>query len=210
MSGAAGAGIGRVRGGETAAGHPARDGLEDLQAEPDQLLAYHFWAEDAGADGTLRRISSDMFFAEVRPFEEIFRQGQPPPGGASQQQQQQQQGGGAQAAQQLAELQKEIINATWKLIRREGEGLAPGNLAEDVQLIGQSQASALEKATALGQQLENPSSQQDLNEVLRHMQQSLRHLLDVDGTTAAETLPKAHGVAAGRLPGAAQAPRPRT
>ncbi|MCG8652593.1 MAG: hypothetical protein MI861_22325, partial [Pirellulales bacterium] len=43
--------------------------LESLDAEPDQLLAYHFWVEDYGPDGQLRRTESDLFFAEVRPFE---------------------------------------------------------------------------------------------------------------------------------------------
>ena len=65
--------------------------FEDLEAEPDQLLSYYFWAEDIGADGKPRRTESDMFFAEVRPFDEIFREGEQPPGGQQQQQQQQQQ-----------------------------------------------------------------------------------------------------------------------
>src|SRR5262249_10893840 len=63
--------------------------LEELKAEPDDLLSYHFWAEDFAADGSLRRTESDMYFAEVRPFDEIFRQGEQPPGGAQQQQQRQ-------------------------------------------------------------------------------------------------------------------------
>ena len=50
--------------------------LEALGAEPDQLLSYYLWAEDIGPDGNPRRATSDMFFAEVRPFEEIFREGQ--------------------------------------------------------------------------------------------------------------------------------------
>jgi len=91
--------------------------LEELALQPDQLVAYYLWADDIGPDGELRRTASDMFFAEVRPFEEIFRQGQPqdgeggdkpPPGGQS---------------QKLAELQKQIINATWKL-RRQAAGIA--------------------------------------------------------------------------------------
>jgi hypothetical protein len=88
--------------------------LEELHAEPDQLLSYHWWAEDIGPDGQPRRVFSDMYFAEVRPFEEIFRQGEQPAGGEQQRQQQQnQQGQGqnAQDAQQLAKLQKDIINA---------------------------------------------------------------------------------------------------
>ena len=46
--------------------------------KPDQLLTYHFWAEDRDGAGKLRRAASDMYFAEVRPFEERFREA---PGG---------------------------------------------------------------------------------------------------------------------------------
>ena len=86
--------------------------LEQLSAQSDQLLSYYVWADDFGPDGGLRRTSSDMYFAEVRPFDEIFREDQMDgaggqPGG--------QQGGGQ--TQKLAELQKQIINATWKLQR---------------------------------------------------------------------------------------------
>ncbi|CAA9374027.1 MAG: hypothetical protein AVDCRST_MAG64-153, partial [uncultured Phycisphaerae bacterium] len=47
--------------------------MEKLGAQPDQLLSYYFWAEDHAADGSIRRTAGDMFFAEVRPFEEVFR-----------------------------------------------------------------------------------------------------------------------------------------
>ena len=53
--------------------------LEDLKAQPDQLISYYFWADDIGPDGEKRRTSGDIFFAEVRHFEEIFRQGEAPP-----------------------------------------------------------------------------------------------------------------------------------
>jgi len=91
--------------------------LEDLAARTDQLLTYYVWADDIGPDARLRRTSSDMFFAEVRPFDEIFREGEPMEGGGGGGQQ-----GGGQA-QKLAELQKQIINATWKLQR--GKAAAP-------------------------------------------------------------------------------------
>jgi hypothetical protein len=55
-----------------------------------------------------------MFFAEVRPFEEIYRadqSGQAESGGQNQNQQ-----GGNQNTR-LAELQKQIVVATWKLQR---------------------------------------------------------------------------------------------
>jgi hypothetical protein len=87
--------------------------LEDLGAEPDQLISWFVWADDVGPDGKTRRTSSDLFFAEVRPFEEVFREGQGMDG--------QEQGGGGQQggspATRLSELQKQIVLGTWKLKR---------------------------------------------------------------------------------------------
>src|SRR5262249_28736922 len=148
--------------------------LEELKAEPDDLLSYHFWAEDFAADGSVRRTESDMYFAEVRPFEEIFRQGEQPPGGA--QQQQRGQGQNAMQAQQLAQLQKEIINATWKVIRREIGSKLTEPFASDVEQIQLSQASALEQATALAERLQDPQSQEFGEAVIRAMQEALTHL----------------------------------
>jgi hypothetical protein len=93
--------------------------LEDLGAKPDQLFTWFLWADDIGPDGKIRRTAGDMYFAEVRPFEEVFRQGQ---GAEGDQQAGGQSGGGAGGRQrQLAELQKQIINATWKLQRERKE-----------------------------------------------------------------------------------------
>jgi hypothetical protein len=47
--------------------------MEEFGAQPGQLLTYSFWAEDTGPDGRHRRTASDLYFAEVRPFEEVFR-----------------------------------------------------------------------------------------------------------------------------------------
>ena len=93
--------------------------LEHLSAEPDQLLSYFLWADDIGPDGKLRRTSGDMYFAEIRAFEEIFREGQSMAGG---QQEAGQQGG---QMQKLAQLQKQIINATWTLQRGKAASPSP-------------------------------------------------------------------------------------
>jgi len=37
------------------------------------MVTYTFWAEDRAADGAVRRVWSDLLFAEVRRVEEIFR-----------------------------------------------------------------------------------------------------------------------------------------
>ena len=84
--------------------------LEELGAAPDQLVAWFVWADDIGPDGELRRTASDMYFAEVRPFEEIFRQGEGGEGEENQQQQRNQQGTQQQQMGKLAELQKEFAD----------------------------------------------------------------------------------------------------
>ena len=110
--------------------------FEALKVEPDQLLSYFVWAEDFGPDGKLRRTMSDMYFAEVRPFEEIYRQGEQPSESEQQQREQQQgEGGAAQEAGELAEMQKEIINATWKLVRRETAAEPTAEFAGDSRLV---------------------------------------------------------------------------
>jgi len=86
--------------------------LEKLGVDVDQVVSYFAWADDYGPDGQVRRTFSDMFFAEVRPFEEVFRADQSDEGGGGQGQQ----GGGSEATK-LAELQKQIVIATWKLQR---------------------------------------------------------------------------------------------
>jgi hypothetical protein len=85
--------------------------LENLDLEEDQVIGYFVWADDHGPDGQPRRTFSDIFFAEVRPFEEIFR---PEQSGAGENESQGQQGQ-ENPSVKLAELQKEIVVATWKL-----------------------------------------------------------------------------------------------
>ena len=95
--------------------------LESLDARPDQLLTYYFFADDIGADGEPRRTYGDLYFCEVRDFEEIFREGQQPPGGQSGPQ-----GAGGQNGNQIEELtklQQQIVTATWRIMRGESDDL---------------------------------------------------------------------------------------
>ncbi|HYG34952.1 MAG TPA: hypothetical protein VEC99_09220, partial [Clostridia bacterium] len=92
--------------------------LEDLAVQPDQLISWFVWAEDLGADGKIRRTTGDLFFGEVRPFDEVFREGQGMEGGG--QGDSGGESGGQNRTSRLTELQKQIISATWK-IQRERE-----------------------------------------------------------------------------------------
>jgi hypothetical protein len=91
--------------------------LEELGVKPDELISWFAWADDLGPDGQVRRNMGDLFFGEVRPFEEVFREGQGmegQPGAGSM---------GQDQTEKLTDLQKQIVNATWKL-QREGTGTA--------------------------------------------------------------------------------------
>lgn len=121
--------------------------LEEANVKPQDLVTWFVWADDIGPDGQPRRTMGDMFFGEVRLFEEIFRQAEAQSQERQQRQQeeQQQQGGGNSPSQQLAELQKQIINATWRLRRSAPETATPA-FTSDVETVRDSQGDALEQA----------------------------------------------------------------
>jgi hypothetical protein len=152
--------------------------LEDLKAQSDQLLSYFFWMEDLDREGNPRRTDGDMFFAEVRPFEELFRQGDD---AAGQQQGQQSQGSQtAGMAEELGELQKKILTGTWNTIRDFANPSAEERRAAINTLI-ESQQQARSQTDALSQSIQSEDSKTMLNQVQQSMDDamdSLRRALD--------------------------------
>ncbi|MEC9094151.1 MAG: DUF4175 family protein [Planctomycetota bacterium] len=134
--------------------------FEALQVQPDQIISYFFWAEDRVANGQVRKVMSDMFFAEVREFDKIFRQGAAQTAQQRRQQNQQnsQQNQQRQQTAQLRELQKEIINATWKLIRRETGATPSEQFSDDIEVIQESQLSALELVDKAIEAIDRPEA----------------------------------------------------
>ena len=150
--------------------------LELENAEPDQLVSYYFFADDFDSAGQPRRTMSDMFFAEVRHFEEIFREGRQPPGGQQQQQQQQQQGQNAQQAEQLADLQKQIMNATWNIIRRETRDEVSASFAEDTGALIELQQEALSQLSELAEKVQDPVSKGHVTNIAKAMTSAVDRL----------------------------------
>ena len=124
--------------------------MEPLGLEPRDLIAYHFWAEDIDRDGNPRRTTSDMFFAEVRYFDDIIREGAP------------QQGSGESQgdALQLLKMQKEVVNAAWKL-RRDHDFKKPFSaLSSDIDVVGQSQTIVISMIDEAIQKADDPELKQ--------------------------------------------------
>ncbi len=165
--------------------------FESLEAEPDQLLSYHFWAEDSAADGSPRRVQSDLHFAEVRPLEEIYRENESPDAG-SQQSQQQQQGGGAGAqAEELAELQKQIINATWKIMRRELGPQRTPEFSSDIESVVTGQRDALAELGELASEVQDEQSLEFVEQATESMNRSVEQLQLAATENATEPLDEA-------------------
>ncbi|MBI5767543.1 MAG: hypothetical protein HZA93_07090 [Verrucomicrobia bacterium] len=154
--------------------------LEELGAKPDDLVSWFVWADDIGPDGAVRRTNSDMYFGEIRPFDQIFRESQ-----QGQEEQQGGGGGGGNQARKLTELQKQIINATWKL-QREGR---TSKYAEDEKVVRDSQQDALEQAQEALGNAGNPRAQAMWQAAAEQMVTALDHLKDA--MKGPEPLPKA-------------------
>ncbi|TWT48188.1 hypothetical protein Pla22_51890 [Rubripirellula amarantea] len=161
--------------------------LEKLEAQEDQLLTYHLWADDIGPEGSQRRIQGDIYFADVRPFEQIFRKGDPPPGGESPPSQ------GEQQAGELAELQKEIISATWKLIGRTSREKDSPEFDADVQVVAQSQSDALDMLAELQQKLNDSRSKEIAEQIESDMTDAVSRLTEADLAAAQSSEQAAYG-----------------
>lgn len=168
--------------------------LEEFKLAPGDVVAYYAVARDAR-----QTAQTDIFFMEVRPFEREYRQAQSAGGMGGEQGE-----GGEGDESNLVQRQKEIIAATWNLLReqaRAGIGHAGGDIATlaDIQKRLQQQTEMLatrmerralaalnEEFTALAQNLRKaaeamgPAAQQlaarKLREALAPEQKALQYL----------------------------------
>ena len=106
---------------------------EDLDVSPGDVISYYVRAGDANP-ANARVTRSDIYFLEVRPFEREFEDA-PSQSSLSMD---------AGSVGQLAEVQKELIAATWRLDDR------PELAVDDVDLVAVADAQAELRQSALG------------------------------------------------------------
>lgn len=177
--------------------------LEQLKAKPDQLISYYVWAEDKDSDGNLRRVESDLFFAEVRPFEEIYREGDSPSEN-QQQQQQQQQSGAQQQAEEAAEMQRQIIVAIWNVLRRETGDTHTEKFDSDLQVIVESQTSVIEKLAEIQERANAPDASEIVTQIEGHMKRVIDLLTEARDKAELPPVQKARAAAQSALAGLLQ------
>jgi hypothetical protein len=124
--------------------------LEELGVRPGDFVTYYARARDVGRGRQGAEVRSDIFFLEVKPFEETFTAAQSQAGGMQ---------GSVSELQDLAEAQKEIISATWKLDARAARARNAGSAA-DIQAVAEAQtelkARAEAQASEVAQALADP------------------------------------------------------
>ena len=105
---------------------------------PGDLVSYYLLAKDAKTE-----TRSDIYFINVQPYERRFSQSQQAGG----------QGGQGQRQDEISRRQKEIIIATWNLIkeRDSDDGREPDKLRESASMLSELQGTLMQQAQTLVQ-----------------------------------------------------------
>ncbi len=121
----------RIESGKRAVGGRQTLYLEDLDVRPGDFISYYVRARDIARGKPPSETRSDIFFLEVKPFEQEFALAQSQGGGAG--------GGSNRSIDDLVAAQKEIIVATWKLDRR-AEAAKGAQSAQDIRAVANAEA----------------------------------------------------------------------
>lgn len=150
--------------------------LENFKLVPGDIVSYYATARDVKANSR-----SDIFFAQVEPFDMKFSQSQQSAG----------MGGGGGQAQDVVERQKEIIAATYNELKRKDKSRAA--LDEDARMLAQTQAKLSQQEKTLAQRMgarELTESQhlaemsKLMNEAAGHMDRAAKELQSAKWNTA--------------------------
>src|SRR5207247_11294142 len=87
----------------------------------------------------------------------------------------------------LADLQKQIINATWKLERTETGNTPSTQYRKDAPVVLQSQEKALDQAKNLEERLTDPRFQPLMENVVKEMEIAVGHLTQATNDTEPPT-----------------------
>ncbi len=117
----------RLAGGDTQRTGAHLLAAEDLNVRPGDVIAYYARARDVARGRRATETKSDLFFLEIKPFNEEFVAAQSQAGASA---------SGDPQIDSLIEAQKDIISATWNIERRS----VGGRSADDVKAIARAQA----------------------------------------------------------------------
>ncbi len=136
---------------------------EFLTEQGTPLLAGDLVTYYAKATDREQSVSTDMLFIDIRPFERRFSQSQQSGGGGG--------GGGQQQEQEISQRQKEILIATWNLIREQEKQSETLIAPEDsATLLADLQETLADQADTLAQRAEARQLLDNDPEVIRFVE----------------------------------------
>ena len=126
--------------------------LEDLNVKPGDVVTYHARATDVGRGRRSTESRSDIFFLEVKPYEEEFFASESNAGGMS--------GMENTGLEDLIAQQKDIMAATWRLDARARRGGPNARSPQDIRAVGKAQSSLRDKTEEVAMQMTAQMAQQ--------------------------------------------------
>src|SRR3954468_14060423 len=124
---------------EISAGHTIY--LEELGLKPGDFVSYYAKASDTDAVQGSKTTTSDIYFVQIRPFKKDYKPSQSQAGGGGG-------GGGGQQVGQLSQQQREIVAATFNIVRDQKK-TKPEKFRENVVFLNLAQAKLREQVEEL-------------------------------------------------------------
>jgi hypothetical protein len=121
--------------------------LEELGVRPGDFVTYYATARDVTRGKKSTEARSDIFFLEVKPFEEEFAMAQSQASGG---------GAGNRSLHDLVRAQKDIIIATWKLDTRSRKARADGS-SRDIASVARAQGELKTRAEQVAARMQPAS-----------------------------------------------------
>jgi hypothetical protein len=135
---------------EVSAGHTIY--LEELGLTPGDSLSYYARATDTDSVQGGKTVSSDIYFVQIRPYRKDFKQAQSQAQGGG--------GGGGNDVGQLSQQQKEIVAATFNVIRDKAK-LLPEKYRENVVMLTLAQGKLRTQVDELIEKMKSRQVDQD-------------------------------------------------
>jgi hypothetical protein len=154
--------------------------LEDLEVQPGDVVSYYVRARDLTRGTRPNEARSDMFFLEVKPYEQEFMLARSQGGMA---------GAGANGLDDLIVAQKEVVGATWKLDRR-AQAAKGAKSEQDIRSVSRAEADLKTRA----EQTSSTFRESTMRDPRRRQPQRGRGGLEPP--KAGETLPEEDEIAA--------------
>lgn len=161
--------------------------LEELELAPGDLVSYYARASDAPGLAS-RLVATDMYFLDVRPFEQSFREGSGAGGGGG--------GGGGgqrQAEENLSAQQRTLVVALFK-VSRDKPDLEDEVVSEKLETLSEAQGRIRERVEAIVRRLktrrivdETPGVKQMTDELPK----ASKAMLEVNANLSIEDIDKA-------------------